>query len=1468
MLLALLLLFPGIDVSLQRPGGPGFQRPAAAPAGEEEVKGPYDGAFVLRGVSVWTPDGVVADRSLLLRNGLIEAVGGPELAAPPEARQIEAQDGWTAYPGWIHADLGIGVEATPPTPFSNAATDARDNPIPGMEWGNRKDLRAWMRVADTMLWDPAKTARWREAGCTSGYVLPRQGLLRGQAAWVSLNDKPLGDALLQADGLQTVALQPAGGGYPSTSMAALAVLRQAFLDAQRLQRVAEAGAGRTRPDPDLAALLDHGQHPLLFLANSTREIENALDLARDYAGGRPLVILGGRDAYKLAPRLLEQKAAVLFRLELEDAPKSDEDLKVKPAEERPWWQEPARLREDRRAEHALRASAFRKLRDSGVPCALVPSGQPKDFRDDLAQLLKDGMQEDDIHRALTSDVARILQLGQVGAVAAGQGADLVLSRGPWNLEKPDLAWVFADGRGWEFPAKEKKEDGEKKEGEAAPEGGAAIDPAVYGDWEFETETPGGTETFHVVVSEDGTVESFRSEEPDQKLEAKDVTIEGNVVSFSMQIPDMDMTLSFRMEASGDQADATLSAPFGSFPAEGRRVSAPAPPAPPAPPQAAPDAPGKTEESQEDDDAKTDAPTSPFPPGHPEYPIETRADRKPHTPLDGNVLLRGAMLYPMTGQEPYAGDLLIRDGRIAAVGASLPAPEGVTVLEADGWHVTPGVIDPHSHLGIDSTNEGAVSISAECRMQDMVHPEEVEIYRAAAGGTAIHQTLHGSANPIGGQAAVWELDVNRETIAELLLPGAPQGIKFALGENVKQSNFDGAAGNRFPNTRAGVQAVYERAFTRAQEYAAARRKAAQGGDPGFRRDVRLDALADILEGKIHIQCHSYRADEILMFLGICRQFGIAAPTFQHVLEGYKVAPELAAYGAMASTFSDWWAYKIEAYDAIPWNAYLMTKAGVVATINSDSGEMIRRLNTEAGKSLRYGPLSHEQALALCTLNAAKNLHIADRVGTLETGKDGTVSCFDGPPLSTYSRCVLTVARGRILFQRAPGYDQAWSAYAQAVKDFAAAHPPETPAAVPQHQPSDEEWQRWTRPGQGQSTLIRNCTVHPVSAAPYAGEVLIQDGRIGFAGAQFAGALPEGCTVVDAGGMHLYPGLMDCGNSVGLYEIGSVAGTLDSNDTGNFQPDLSYASALHPDSAHIGVHRMTGITHVLVGGGRGRISGQLALIQLDGETPAELAVMPDLGLHVRFPNVARPDPGKEPEDPADLKELDRWFDEARAYGERRDRCAAAGVPLPERDLKYEALLPYARGERPVFIEADGQFSVLRAVRWAQERQLNPVFVGLTDAWKVAGHLGAQRARVILGSVHALPRSDNDPYDSPFRGPWILAEAGCEVALRTDDPETARNLPFQAATAAAHGLGSERALYALTLGAARLLGVDAFTGSIEAGKAANLFLAESDPLDFPGRVRRMWIGGQEVPLVSKQTELRDRYEARIERAAAPPR
>ncbi|MEX0675513.1 MAG: amidohydrolase, partial [Pirellulales bacterium] len=329
--------------------------------------------------------------------------------------------------------------------------------------------------------------------------------------------------------------------------------------------------------------------------------------------------------------------------------------------------------------------------------------------------------------------------------------------------------------------------------------------------------------------------------------------------------------------------------------------------------------------------------------------------------------------------------------------------------------SPGIIDCHSHVATDGgVNESGQTITAEVRIGDFVDPNDISIYRQLAGGVTSSNILHGSANTIGGQNQVLKFRWGAGP-EEMKFAGAPPGIKFALGENVKQSNWGLLNTDRYPQTRMGVEQLVRDAFRAAQQY----RKRwdewnrTKVGLPP-RIDLELEALAEVVEGKRLIHCHSYRQDEILALMRTCEAFGVQIGTFQHVLEGYKVADVIAKHGAGGSSFSDWWAYKFEVYDAIPYNGALLYNAGVVVSFNSDNAELARRLNLEAAKAVKYGGVPPEEALKFVTLNPAKQLRIDGRVGSLEAGKDADLVVWSASPLSTYSRCEQTWIDGRRYF----------------------------------------------------------------------------------------------------------------------------------------------------------------------------------------------------------------------------------------------------------------------------------------------------------------------------------------------------------------------------------------------------------------------------------------------------------------------
>jgi imidazolonepropionase-like amidohydrolase len=368
-----------------------------------------------------------------------------------------------------------------------------------------------------------------------------------------------------------------------------------------------------------------------------------------------------------------------------------------------------------------------------------------------------------------------------------------------------------------------------------------------------------------------------------------------------------------------------------------------------------------------------------------------------------TLIQNATIWTGESQEVlYQSDILLENGKIAKIGRNLSATQAL-VVDGTGLFVTAGIIDEHSHIALQrGVNEWSVSVSSEVRMEDGLNSQDFNIYRQLAGGVTAVQLLHGSANPIGGQSALIKLRYGVKP-QNLLIANAPKFIKFALGENPKRSNSPNTH-KRYPQTRMGVEQSIADAFLQARNY------------QSTRRDLRLEALQEILAGKRHITCHSYVESEILMLMDLAEQMGFKVNTFTHILEGYKVAARMKGHGAAGSTFADWWAYKYEVKDAIPYNAALMHRAGVLVAINSDDAEMGRRLNQEAAKTIKYGGLTEQEAWMTVTLNPAKMLHLDDRMGSLKVGKDADVVLWSQNPLSVYAKAEKTWVDGVLEFDR--------------------------------------------------------------------------------------------------------------------------------------------------------------------------------------------------------------------------------------------------------------------------------------------------------------------------------------------------------------------------------------------------------------------------------------------------------------------
>jgi len=855
-------------------------------------------------------------------------------------------------------------------------------------------------------------------------------------------------------------------------------------------------------------------------------------------------------------------------------------------------------------------------------------------------------------------------------------------------------------------------------------------------------------------------------------------------------------------------------------------------------------PDKKEESKKDgkketakkDEPKDDArvPT--------DHATELDTDRLPKLQTKGRVFIRNATV--LTAAKPprlEKADILVEDGKIRSVGADLLVPAGgITVIDANGMFVMPGIIDTHAHFSISGgVNEFSLSVVPEVRVRDVINSEDVQIYRSLAGGVTTARLLHGSANVIGGQDAVIKLKYKKPA-KELLVTTGPRGVKFALGENVKRTD------GRFPNSRMGVEAVLVRAFSEAQayrkqwdDYHAAQEKSAEP-----RRDLRLEALVDILKGDLLVHCHCYRADEILMLLRVADRFGFRVKSLQHVLEGYKVAPEIAAHGASCSLFSDWWAYKIEAFDAIPFAAALLHESGATVCLKSDSNELVRHLYQESAKLIKYGGMSEEDALKAITINAAKQLGIDGRTGSIEVGKDADLAIFNGHPLNGFARCEMTLVEGEVYFQRSDKLTPSEPAVAGPTKPG--------PAAITMPRPKPED-----------AVLLRNVTLHNPGEPAVVADVRIAKGKIDAIGRELNG---NGAEVVDAKGLHLFPGLIDAGTQVGLTEIGSAKETQDFAEGGDFQPDLRAAVAVNPESELIPVTRANGVTTVVVRPVGSVVGGQAGLINLAGWVPKEMAVIEQLALHIEFPSetpVFRMDPSvagmgravarKQREEK--VKKLKDLFAEARRYD--AGRKASPDSPIIPR---LEAMLPYVRGEKPVIITAERKPEIVDAIKLADDLKLKIILSGATDAWKVADELKKRDVPVIVGPVMSLPVDRDDPYDAPYANAAKLHKAGVRFCIRSTGSSNARNLPYEAAMAVAYGLPADEALKAVTLYPAQILGVADQLGSVDTGKRANLVLANGDLLQPSTQVLGLFIDGKPLEPTSKQTKLYEKYRERL--------
>lgn len=942
---------------------------------------------------VQLPGKVVPKGAVVIRDGLIEAVG--ENITPPADARIWDYSGKTIYPGLMESYLPIGLKKDKSKAGQEGEdkSQSRDTDEPGTgssHWNVM--VHPQLNAIDHYQPDEKQLEAYRKLGFTSAIIVPDDGIFRGSGALVSLCDGKLNDNLIADDIAQYIAFQTRGNyrenqPYPGSLMGCIALIRQTFLDAQWYGGAWQAyqinPADQMRPERNealeaLGPMIDKKQR-IVWETRYDFNVLRALKIAQEFklqlrlpeAYGGQAIIRGSGDEYVILDELKKANVPVILPINFPQelmVKTPEEALQVSLAELQHW---------DLAPENPMR------LQSAGITFALTTSELEKtdDFNSRLRDAIERGLSTDAALAALTVTPAKLFGVqDKLGSIEKGKLAHLTITNGDLFDEKTKVLDVWIDGNRHEV-SRQPLED-------LAGLWQVAFDFGANSKWEGALQIRSYRDKLKAKLTQDNKAISVDH----ISLDRKRLTI--LFAGDSLGYPGM-----IRLTGSVDTKKISGS---GKLP-DGRELSWTA---------------------QWISDLKEDEMRAP------KILQQTIAEivypfgafgRKQIPEMPKSILIKNATIWTSSEQGILEdADMLVNLGKISKVGKNLSAPSDALVIDAKGKHVTPGLIDAHSHSGISGgVNEGTQAVTSEVRIADVINSYNIDFYRELAGGLTASNLLHGSANPIGGQNAVVKLRWGMLPEA-IKIAAAPPGIKFALGENVKQSNWGDEFTHRYPQTRMGVEQImrdrfkaaldYEKAWN---DYNAAKNK--KGVIPP-RRDLELDALLEILRGERLINCHSYRQDEILMLIRLADEFGFTVRVFQHILEGYKVADAMAEHGAAGSSFSDWWAYKFEVYDAIPYNGALMHDAGVLVSYNSDSDELARRMNTEAAKAVKYGGVSEEEALKFVTLNPAIQLGIDNLAGSLEPGKDADFVIWSGSPLSTYSICEQTWIEGRKYFDR--------------------------------------------------------------------------------------------------------------------------------------------------------------------------------------------------------------------------------------------------------------------------------------------------------------------------------------------------------------------------------------------------------------------------------------------------------------------
>jgi len=891
-----------------------------------------------------TPSEVIDNGTLLIKDGKVVA-SGTQVTIPKNTTVINVE-GKSIYPSFIDMYSDFGVEK--PKRESGGGRSPQYNPTrTGYYWNDH--VMPENNAISKFKFDNKKAKEFLNAGFGVINTHIQDGIVRGTGTLVALNTEGGNDmAILEQNSGQYFSFRKSvtsRQSYPGSIMGTMALLRQLYLDADWYAK----GNSKTK-DLSIEALNKNKNLVQIFSAGS-----RANGLRADKVGdqfGIQYVILGGGDEYERINEVKATNAAYIIPIDFQDAYDVENvylTQSLSLSDMRAWNQGP---------------SNPKVLADNNVTFAFTTHElkSPKAFKAKLMQAIEYGLSKEKALEALTTTPAKLLgKESVIGHLKKGAYANFLITSGDLFDKKTTIHENWVQGTQTVINNMNKKD--------------------VRGDYEFSL----AGESYKMTLK--GELSKLSSEiTSDNKKRGSKVSYNDDWLSIALTTKDSTKQEFIRLVANvtqGKNLNGKALFPNGNeMTFYAKKLDS--------------ESKDKTDKKEDKSEIKETVPVT-FP---------NMAYGFKELPKQETLLFKNATVWTNEAEGIMEQtDVLVKNGKIAKIGKNL-TDSGAKVIDATGKHLTSGVIDEHSHIAAASINEGGQNSSAEVSIEDVIDEEDIDIYRNLAGGVTTIQILHGSANPIGGRSAILKLKWG-EDAQGLIYDNSPKFIKFALGENVKQSNW--SSFERFPQTRMGVEQLYIDYFSRAKAYDELKKS----GQP-YRKDIEMEVLAEILNKERFISCHSYVQSEINMLMKVAEQFNFNINTFTHILEGYKVADKMAEHGVGGSTFSDWWAYKYEVNDAIPYNAAIMHNAGVIVAINSDDGEMSRRLNQEAAKSVKYGGVSEEDAWKFVTLNPAKLLHIDDRVGSIKVGKDADLVLWSDHPLSIYAKAEKTIIEGVTYF----------------------------------------------------------------------------------------------------------------------------------------------------------------------------------------------------------------------------------------------------------------------------------------------------------------------------------------------------------------------------------------------------------------------------------------------------------------------